>query len=95
MDKKRMEDLEAECKQCGTTLNNVLLTLKKAQLEIAKLDAKNKRLAECCTRRGAQMQKVFKMLNLCLVRENINIDDWSEVIDWFDKDGVPVETKHD
>jgi len=67
------------------------------QIEIRRLTAENKRLAECCTQRGARMQIMREWMDNYEAGSLWTGSVWdalAEIRDadkWFDEDGVPVD----
>jgi hypothetical protein len=72
-------------------IDDLISELEKALQGVEQLKAENERLAKCCTQRGARMQKLYKVLRLCMTRQHINNSEWNLIIGWFDVDGVPVD----
>ena len=58
---------------------------------IEALQAEIERLNECCTLRGARMQKLYELLRASMTNEHIDASDWHLVVSWFDVDGVPID----
>ena len=69
--------------------DNIFSYIIELEVEQNKLRAENERLAECCTRRGARMQKMFEYIldqEFGLFHPTCT---WADICDWFDEDGVP------
>ena len=58
-----------------------------------RLTAENLELKKCCSQRGERMQKLFHTLKCCMKRETISIQEWNEIVGWFDFDGMPVDKR--